>query len=50
MSQFSSAGGRSPRLVKSNGIMGCILDTNSYIINIQVGFVVAFMSMVVCSE
>jgi hypothetical protein len=35
---------------QNNGIMGCIPDTNSYIINIQVGFVVAFMSMVVCSE
>ena len=35
---------------RNNGIVGCILDANSYIIKIQVGFVVAFMTIVVCSE
>jgi hypothetical protein len=35
---------------QNNGIVGCILDANSYIIKIQVGFVVAFMTIVVCSE
>jgi hypothetical protein len=49
MSQFFSAG-QIAKAGQNNGIMGCIIDTNSYIINIQVGFVVAFMSMVVCSE
>ena len=46
MSQFSSVGGRSPRLVEimELWVVSLILTP------IQVGFVVAFMSMVVCSE